>query len=113
MVYDIGDSAIQFGQECELKSQLRPNVVFFGEVPFHMDEANEHIKEAACVLAVGSSLVVEPAASLLKKARFDATKVLVTLAVHKIPFGYKLERGNATELVPYFCGRWLNSGGFN
>lgn len=34
VVYDIGDSAIQFGQECELKSQLRPNVVFLVKCRF-------------------------------------------------------------------------------
>lgn len=111
--YDIGSNPIHMGQTCELKSQLRPHIVFFGEVPYFLDEAKKHIAEAACVLAVGSSLVVEPAASLLKKARFHASKILITLDVDKVPFGFKLVRGKATELVPYFCNRWLNAGKFN
>lgn len=110
LIYDIGSAPIQMGQTCALKSQLRPNIVFFGEMPHFLDEAKHHILEAACVLAVGSSLVVEPAASLLKKARFHASKILITLEVDKIPFGFKLQRGKAAELVPYFCNRWLSMG---
>ncbi|PUA28657.1 MAG: NAD-dependent deacylase [Cellvibrio sp. 79] len=112
LIYDIGSAAIHIGQTCGLKSQLRPNIVFFGEIPYFLNEAKNHIIEAACVLAVGSSLVVEPAASLLKKARFHAAKTLVTLDVDKVPFGFKLQRGKATELVPYFCQRWLSAGKF-
>ena len=113
LIYDIGSNPIHIGQSCELKSQLRPNIVFFGEIPYFLDEAKTHISDAACVLAVGSSLVVEPAASLLKKARFHAEKILITLDVDRVPFGFKLVRGKATELVPYYCNRWVNSGKFS
>ncbi|HTF96653.1 MAG TPA: Sir2 family NAD-dependent protein deacetylase [Cellvibrio sp.] len=113
LIYDIGSSPILLGQTCALQSQLRPNIVFFGEIPHFLDEAKSHIIEAACVMAIGSSLVVEPAASLLKKARFQARKILITLDVDKIPFGFKLQRGKATELVPYFCNRWLSAGKFS
>lgn len=112
-VYNIGASEIRLGQYCTLGSQLRPNIVFFGEIPFHLDEAKQHLSEAACVLVVGSSLVVEPAASLLKRARFSACKILVTMSVDRVPFGFKLQRGKATELVPHYCNKWLASNKFH
>ena len=106
LVYDIGAKPIHLGQKCELKSQLRPHIVWFGEMPFHIDAAKKHLREAAFVLVVGSSLVVEPAAGLLKKARYHAKKVIVTLDIDKIPFGYQMLRGKASSLVPGVCEEW-------
>ncbi len=106
LLYDIGDKPVNLGQKCELNSQLRPHIVWFGEMPLYMEEAKSHFKDAAYVLAVGSSLVVEPAASLLKKARFHAGKVIVTLDIDKVPYGYKLLKGKATRLVPAICNDW-------
>lgn len=109
LTYDIGAKPIRMGEKCEFNSQLRPHIVWFGEMPFHMAEAKRHFIDAAYVLVVGSSLVVEPAASLLKKARYKAKKMIVTLDIDKIPFGYKLLRGNASNLVPVVCYEWMNS----
>lgn len=106
ITYDIGDSPILMGQKCELNSQLRPHIVWFGEMPLRLDEAKTHLRDAAYVLVVGTSLVVEPAASLLKKARYRAKKVIVTLQLDKIPFGYQLLRGKASSLVPSVCQDW-------
>ena len=47
-------------------SQLRPNVVLFGEQIQHYNEAKRVLATADIVALVGTSLTVEPAASLLK-----------------------------------------------
>ena len=107
LVYNIGAEPIKLGDLCELNSQLRPHIVWFGEMPFRIDEARRHFKDAAYVLVVGTSLAVEPAASLLKKARHRATKVIVTLDVNKIPYGYQLILGKASSLVPSVCNEWI------
>ena len=108
LIHEIGDNDINMGDTCELGGQLRPHIVWFGEIPLNMDVARTHFKDASYVLAVGSSLVVEPAASLLKQARYQAEKVLVSLDVERVPYGYKYLRGKATSLVPYICNDWLN-----
>jgi len=88
-------------------NQLRPNIVLFGEQVFYLDEARKLIRDANKVLAVGSSLTVQPAARLLSKARFHAEKILISRDVKKKPFGYQYIRGNASKLVPSICNNWL------
>ena len=68
--------------------QLRPDVVFFGEDMKHREEAIDHLKTAARVLVVGTSLQVYPAAGLLKKARFHAEKVLVAKEIFVKQYGF-------------------------
>ena len=109
ILYDIGNKSITIGQKCELKSQLRPHVVWFGESPMNLETARDHFKDAAYVLVVGTSLTVEPAASLIKKARHRAQKVIVTIDINKVPYGYKILRGRATNIVPSICKEWLHS----
>jgi NAD-dependent deacetylase len=109
IVYDWKDRPIYIGQHCELNSQLRPHIVWFGEPVLCLDEAKKHIQSADKVLAVGSSLTVQPAARLLKKAPFKAEKIIVSLDINgKIPFGYKYLRGKAASLIPVLCTNWMN-----
>ncbi|RJX75233.1 NAD-dependent deacylase [Vibrio sinensis] len=107
MVYPWHGKPILIGQQCELNSQLRPNIVLFGEPVLYLDEARKIIKEADKMLAIGSSLTVQPAARLLNKARFHAEKILISKELKKKPFGYQFIRGNANELVPSVCANWL------
>ncbi|MCG9638471.1 NAD-dependent protein deacylase [Vibrio sp. Isolate34] len=105
------DKQIEIGQHCELNSQLRPNIVWFGEPVMYLEEARKHIKSAYKVLGVGSSLSVQPAASLLNKAPFRAEKILISLEIKgKVPFGYKFMRGKAASIVPVICKNWRELG---
>jgi NAD-dependent deacetylase len=102
-----GGKRIEFGDVCELGSQLRPHVVWFGEDILHHDVALAHMTSAAKVLVVGTSLSVYPVAGFVKKAPFSAQKTIVTQALDDLPHGYKLLRGKATELVPGVVNDWL------
>lgn len=62
--YEIGYEPIELGQECELGSQLRPDIVWFGEVVPMIDQAMALMPGADHVLIVGTSLQVYPAAGL-------------------------------------------------
>jgi len=75
------------GQLCEDGTQLRPEVVWFGQEVQFLEEARLHIASAGKVLVVGTSLSVFPVASLVKAARGRAEKVLVSLGVEKPPYG--------------------------
>lgn len=71
LVYDcFGD--LNLGDKCELGSQLRPNIVMFGEnVPLYA-EAQKIINDCDAIISIGTSGVVEPAASLFSNV--DGTK---------------------------------------
>jgi NAD-dependent deacetylase len=108
--YRIDDAPILSGQLADDGSQLRPDIVWFGEQTRHMDEARAHVASAARVLVVGTSLTVQPAASLANCARGRADKVLVSLEMERVPWGYQFLRGPATEWVPAVVQRWLEEG---
>ncbi|TMN99215.1 NAD-dependent deacylase [Pseudoalteromonas sp. S558] len=106
-LYDEG-KPIQVGDVCDEGSQLRPHIVWFGENIQNYELARKHLVTAGRVLVVGTSLSVYPAAGILKKARFNAEKIIITRQIDKKPSGYKLLRGSATTLVPSVIGDWLN-----
>lgn len=56
---------INLGDLCEQGSQLRPHIVWFGELVPLLDKALEIVQEADILLVVGTSLLVYPAASLI------------------------------------------------
>ncbi len=63
-IRDVGYSAVRLGDTDGRGVQLRPHIVFFGEAVPKMDEALAELKEADCMVIVGTSLLVQPAASL-------------------------------------------------
>jgi len=105
--YRLDDAPIALGQLCEDGTQLRPDVVWFGEAVEHLEEARQHVATAARVLVVGTSLTVYPAASLVKAARGRAEKVVVSLEMESVPFGFRYLRGQATRVIPGLVERWL------
>ncbi len=77
LLYDTHGEDIEMGQKCELGSQLRPHVVWFGEAVPAMEEAMQWVRQADILLVVGTSLAVYPAASLVGYAPPAAEVVVV------------------------------------
>lgn len=77
LVYTIGYDSIKIGDLCEKGTQLRPNIVWFGEEVPLMQEATEIIEQADILLVVGTSLQVYPAAGLMFYAKPSCRKFLV------------------------------------
>jgi NAD-dependent deacetylase len=50
---------------CECGGRIRPNIVWFGEVPFHMKRIFEELHRCTVMLVIGTSGVVQPAASFV------------------------------------------------
>jgi NAD-dependent deacetylase len=50
---------------CECGGRIRPNIVWFGEVPFYMELILEELGRCTVMLVVGTSGVVQPAASFV------------------------------------------------
>ena len=77
LVYPIEGDELNPGDCCELGSQLRPNVVWFGEMVPAMEKAVELTMRADIFIVVGTSLLVYPAASLLEFVPYDVPKFIV------------------------------------
>lgn len=69
LIYDMTHWELKLGEFCEKGSQLRPNIVWFGEAVPMMDQAIEVTQTADILLVVGTSLVVYPAAGLVNYTR--------------------------------------------
>ena len=108
-VRDIGAGPIQLGDVCSRGSQLRPNIVWFGEEIHHVDDAVDTIQSADRLLVVGTSLTVLPAAGLLAEAENAREKVIVTLDLDDPPGDFHWRRGKAAELIPLLVEEWLAS----
>ena len=63
---------IKEGDLCPKKSQLRPHIVWFGEMVPLLDTAAALTAQADYILIVGTSMQVYPAASLINYAKPDA-----------------------------------------
>lgn len=65
LVYDIKGWELNIGDKCEKGSQLRPHIVWFGELVPMIEKAAEEVMSADIFMVVGTSLMVYPAASLI------------------------------------------------
>jgi NAD-dependent deacetylase len=69
LVYAIEGSELNKGDVCELGSQLRPHIVWFGEDVPHISFAAEIVAGCEALIVVGTSLAVYPAAGLIYEIR--------------------------------------------
>lgn len=76
LVYET-DKDIKLGDCCEKGSQLRPDVVWFGETIYHMDKATEIVMSIDLLVVIGTALQVYPASSLLLAAPLNCETVYI------------------------------------
>lgn len=77
LIYDINGTDIKDGDLCELGSQLRPHVVWFGEAVPNMNEAYKIARQADVFITIGTSLQVYPAANLIYETKPDCKLILI------------------------------------
>lgn len=65
LIYPIKGAELNIGDYCELNSQLRPHIVWFGEEVPEMVKAIEIVQKADILVIIGTSMVVYPAAGLI------------------------------------------------
>lgn len=65
LIYSLQDWQLNEGDQAEDGSQLRPHIVWFGEMVPEMDTANELAARSDLMVVVGTSLNVYPAAGIL------------------------------------------------
>ena len=77
LVYDIGGDEIELGDTAEDGGQLRPHVVWFGEMVPNMEKAAVLMPEADILIVIGTSLLVYPAAGLVDYAPDQIPKYII------------------------------------
>lgn len=77
LVYDIGDDVVEMGDTAEDGGQLRPHVVWFGEMVPNMEKAARMIPEADILIVIGTSLIVYPAAGLVDYTSAKIPKYII------------------------------------
>jgi NAD-dependent deacetylase len=94
---------------CGVAGWVRPEVVWFGEMPLHLDRIFEAAGQSDVFVAVGTSGQVHPAASLVTEAaRSGALTVELNLeASAGAAFFDQHAYGPATEIVTEFVDRLL------
>jgi NAD-dependent deacetylase len=87
---------------------LRPNVVWFGEMPFHMEKIDVALARCSLFVAVGTSGQVYPAAGFINAVVGRARTVELTLEPSAVsPLFDECRHGKATETVPAFVDELL------
>ncbi|MGO2414215.1 MULTISPECIES: SIR2 family NAD-dependent protein deacylase [Cobetia] len=109
--YPLPRGGIRLGDLCDKGSQLRPDVVWFGEaVPLYAI-AEELAAEADLLLIVGTSLKVMPASNLYAAAPLDAPIILVDPDAHELAEPGVLPLAeNAGQALPRLVRHWLYQG---
>ena len=79
LTYDIKGWELKMGELCELGSQLRPHVVWFGESVPMIEKAATTCYEADIFIVIGTSLQVYPAAGLIDLVPKNALKFIVDI----------------------------------
>ena len=76
-VYHLGDKDIEWGDCCEKGYQLRPHVVWFGEMVPMISVADRIASSADIFIIVGTGLTVYPAAGLIRSVPEQAEKYII------------------------------------
>ena len=94
---------------CKTVGRLRPDIVWFGEMPYRMEHIYEHLSECDLFISIGTSGHVYPAAGFVAEARGNGAH---TVELNLEPsqgasYFHETIHGPATQVVPAFVERLL------
>ncbi|MEO0344205.1 MAG: NAD-dependent deacylase [Pseudomonadota bacterium] len=95
---------------CSKLGAMRPNVVWFGEVPYHMDRIAEALATVTTFISIGTSGAVYPAAGFLTEALMRGAKTLefnLEASARSSEF-HESTLGKAEELLPTFVDHLIS-----
>jgi len=89
---------------------IRPDIVWFGEIPYHLEEIEQVIRQADLFLVLGTSGTVYPAAGFVMAAKYrGATTVGINLEEpHNMQYFDHFHIGKTGELLPALLQDWLH-----
>jgi NAD-dependent deacetylase len=113
-VREAWEDALPPGTECPDcgTPALRPDIVFFGEMPYHMERIEQALAEADLFVSIGTSGAVYPAAGFVQVARAAGAETLELNLEASAGSGWFDESrlGPAGTLVPAWVEQVLAGG---
>ncbi|MGZ8349111.1 MAG: NAD-dependent deacylase [Allosphingosinicella sp.] len=94
---------------CQVAGRLRPDIVWFGEMPYEMERIDRALMDADLFVSIGTSGAVYPAAGFVQTARHCGAHTLeMNLDPSLGSYHFHESRiGRAGELVPDWVDRLL------
>jgi NAD-dependent deacetylase len=94
---------------CGVPGHLRPDIVWFGEMPYEMERIDRALLDADLFVSIGTSGAVYPAAGFVQTARYAGAR---TLEINLEPslgsvYFHETRIGRAGELVPAWVEEML------
>ena len=91
------------------EASLRPDVVWFGEMPYHMEAIYDALRSADLFVSIGTSGAVYPAAGFVREARELGARTLeLNLEPSQGSIWFRESRlGPASEIVPQWVAEML------
>jgi NAD-dependent deacetylase len=87
--------------------KTRPDIVWFGEIPYHMDVIQDAIEDSDLFVSIGTSGTVYPAAGFGQMARQLGIRTLeLNLEASNAPFD-EVRVGPASDIVPAWVDEML------
>lgn len=95
-------------RKCACGGRLRPDVVWFGEVPYALDTIEQAVMQCDVFISVGTSGVVYPAAGLVQIARKRGARCIeINPAPSGGPF-HEVIAESAESALPALVDAWLD-----
>lgn len=96
---------------CATEGQVRPDIVWFGEMPYEMERIEETVRQCDLFVSIGTSGAVYPAAGFVQTARYcGATTLEVNLEPSLGSYLFEESRtGPASVLVPQWVEELLTA----
>ena len=95
---------------CGTAGQVRPDIVWFGEMPYEMELIDEALQRCDLFVSIGTSGAVYPAAGFVQTARYCGARTLeINLEPSQGSLFFEERRyGRAGELVPAWVEELLD-----
>src|SRR5579884_1184790 len=96
---------------CSRRGQVRPDIVWFGEMPYEMDRIDDALRRCDLFVSIGTSGAVYPAAGFVQTARYCGARTLeMNLEPSLVSVFFNESRvGPASQLVPEWVEEVLSS----
>jgi NAD-dependent deacetylase len=98
-------------EKCRKKGHLRPDIVWFGEMPYEMETISSRLSECDLFISIGTSGNVYPAAGFAQMARMSGAHTVELNLEPSLTRSVFAEGryGKATDVVPAYVEEILGS----
>jgi len=110
LIYELDGWELKLGDNCEKGFQLRPHIVWFGEMVPNIEKAIHFVRKADYLMVIGTSLMVYPAAGLLNYAPQSCSVTLIDpkTTVSNTNNHIQVIKENASVGVPQIVNKLMN-----